>query len=491
MTIRRYCEWMLNGMTNSTDLINLSISEAGSALRNGETSAVALTEATLARIKQTEPTVNAYATVPEELALMAAQRADVALASGNDHGPLHGIPIGVKDICYTKGILTEAGSKVMEGFAPDFDSTVVQKLYAAGAIMIGKTRCHEFAYGVNEPPTRSPWEINSYPGGSSTGSGVALTARSAFGTIGTDTGGSIRIPASINNVVGLKPTYGRVSAYGVVPLSWTLDHVGPMTRTVLDNALMLGAIAGHDPQDAASARRDVPHYTTGIKDGVRGARIGIDREYVLYPGVIDDVRAATESVINELAAMGAEIIEVSLPEFELTPETLFTVMMVEASAYHRQLLREKGDLYDPATRATLQLGELVPGTHYVTGLRARERYRSAMKDLFQREGLDALISPTMPLPTALLTELHQPRKDMDIGETPMISYIHHTFSANLGGQPALSAPCGFTGDGLPIGYQLMGRPFDEATLFRIAWAYEEAHDWHERQPAHNYDRGAT
>ena len=475
-------------MTESNELINLSISEAASALRKGDASAVALTEATLARISQTEPTVNAYATVPSELALEAAQRADAALASGNDHGPLHGIPIGVKDICYTKGILTEAGSRVMEGFVPDFDSTVVHKLRAAGAIMIGKTRCHEFAYGVNEPPTRTPWELNSYPGGSSTGSGVALTARSAFGTIGTDTGGSIRIPASINNVVGLKPTYGRVSAYGVVPLSWTLDHVGPMTRTVHDNALMLGRHSWPRCQATlTSARRDVPDYTASIQDGVRGTRIGIDREYVMYPGVIDDVRAATEAVISELADLGAEIVEVSLPEFELTPETLFTVMMVEASTYHRQMLREKGDLYDPATRATLQLGELVPGTHYVTGLRARERYRSAMKDLFQRERLDALISPTMPLPTALLTELHQPRKDMDIGETPMISYIHHTFSANLGGQPALSAPCGFTQAGLPIGYQLMGRPFDEATLFRIAWAYEQAHDWHERQPAHTYD----
>ena len=476
-------------MTNSSELINLTISEAAAALRKGETSALALTEATLARIKQTEPTVNAYAAVPEELALEAAGRADAELAAGEDRGPLHGIPIGVKDICYTKGILTEAGSKVLEGFIPDYDATVVTKLDAAGAIMIGKTRCHEFAYGVNEPPTRSPWELNSYPGGSSTGSGVALTARSAFGTIGTDTGGSIRIPAAINNIVGLKPTYGRVSAYGVLPLSWTLDHVGPMTRTVLDNALMLGAIAGHDPKDATSARADLPDYTAGIEDGVRGARIGIDREYVLYPGVIDDVRAATEAVIAELSAMGAEIINVSLPEFELTPETLFTVMMVEASAYHRQQLREKGDLYDPATRATLQLGELVPGTHYVTGLRARERYRSAMKALFQRENLDALISPTMPLPTALLTELHQPRRDMDIGETPMISYIHHTFSANLAGQPALSAPCGFTRDGLPIGYQLMGRPFDEATLFRIARAYEQAHDWHERQPPHVYDSG--
>jgi aspartyl-tRNA(Asn)/glutamyl-tRNA(Gln) amidotransferase subunit A len=474
-------------MTNPSALINLSISEAAATLRQGETSSLALTEASLARIQQTEATVNAYATVPAELALEAARQADAELAAGNDRGPLHGIPIGVKDICYTKGVVTEAGSKVMEGFVPDYDSTVVRKLNEAGAIMIGKTRCHEFAYGVNEPPTRSPWELNSYPGGSSTGSGVAVTVRSAYGAIGTDTGGSIRIPASFNNLVGLKPTYGRVSAYGVVPLSWTLDHVGPMTRTVLDNALMLGAIASHDVNDATSAREPVPDYIAGIQDGVDGTRIGIDREYVLYPGVVDDVRAATESVISELADMGAEIIEVSLPEFELTPETLFTIMMVEASTYHRQMLREKGDLYDPTTRATLQLGELVPGTHYVTSLRAAQRYRSAMRDLFQREQLDALISPTMPLPTALLSELHQPRRDMDIGETPMISYIHHTFSANLGGQPAISAPCGFSSAGLPIGYQLMGRPFDEAMLFRIAWAYEQAHDWHQRQPTHVYD----
>ena len=473
-------------MTDSNALINLSIGEAAAALQAGDTTAVALTEATLSRIKLTEPTVHAYAAVPEEAALASAARADQEIAAGKTRGPLQGIPIGVKDIIYTKGIVTEAGSKVLEGFVPDHDATVVEKLDQAGAILIGKTIPHEFAYGVNEPPTRSPWELNSYPGGSSTGSGVAVTVRSAFGAIGTDTGGSIRIPAAINNIVGLKPTYGRISAYGVIPLSWTLDHVGPMTRTVLDNALMLNALAGHDPRDLTSARQEAPDHAAGIADGVRGIRIGIDREYVMYPGVIDDVRAATESVISELADMGAEIIELSLPEFELTPETLFTVMMAEASTYHRQTLREKGHLYDPATRAILQMGEMLPATHYVTGLRARELYRSAMQDLFGRERLDALISPTLPLPTALLTDLHQLRVDMDIGETPMISYIHHSFSANLGGQPALSAPCGFTRDGLPIGYQLMGRPFDEATLFRIAYAYEQAHDWHTRQAPHDF-----
>ena len=467
-------------------LINLSISQAAAALQTGEISALALTEATLARIKLTEPTVHAYAAVPAESALEAAATVDADIAAGKYRGPLHGIPIGIKDIIDTKGVLTEAGSKVLAGNVPTRDATVTRKLAEAGAIMIGKTIPHEFAYGVNEPPTRTPWALDSYPGGSSTGSGVAVTARSAFGAIGTDTGGSIRIPASINNIVGLKPTYGRVSAHGVIPLSWTLDHVGPMTRTVLDNALMLNAIAGHDPLDRTSARQPVPDFTHGIDAGVRGLRIGIDRDYVLYPGVIDDVRAATEAVISELADMGAEIVEFSLPEFELTPETLFTVMMAEAAAYHRETLREKGDLYDPATRATLMLGELLPATHYVVGLQARERYRSAMQELFKREKLDALISPTMPLPTAPLTDLHTPRKDMDIPETPMISYIHHTFSANLGGQPAISCPAGFTRDNLPIGYQLMGRPFDEATLFRIAHAVESAHDWHTIQAPHDF-----
>ncbi len=468
-------------MNEAHELVNLSLSDAAEGLAAGRISALELTQATLDRLRQTEPMVHAYATVTEELALAAAERADSEMAAGKRRGALHGIPIGVKDIIYTQGIPTEAGSRVLAGFVPDYDATVVSKLDEAGAILVGKTVCHEFAYGVNEPPTRSPWEMNSYPGGSSSGSGVAVSVRSAFGAIGTDTGGSIRIPASINNIVGLKPTYGRVSAYGVIPLSWSLDHVGPMTRTVKDAALMLQVIAGYDPQDANCAREPVPDFTAGLGEDLRGLRLGIDRDYFLYAGVIDDVRSVTEAVISELAGMGAEIIEVRLPELELTPETLFTVMMAEASTYHRRQLREHGDKYDPATRATLQLGELLPATHYVTGLRARALFRDAIASLFRAEGLDAMISPTMPLPTALLTELHQPRQDMDIDETPMISYIHHTFSANLSGQPAISAPGGFSSQGLPIGYQLLGRPFDEATLFRIAHAYEQAHDWHTRQ----------
>jgi aspartyl-tRNA(Asn)/glutamyl-tRNA(Gln) amidotransferase subunit A len=478
---------MLTGMTDSSALINLSISEAASALRRGETTAVALTQATLKRIQETEPTVQAYATVTADLALGAAERADREIAAGRDRGPLQGIPIGVKDNCYTKGILTEVGSKVLEGFVPDFDATVVHKLYAAGAVLIGKTRCHEWSCGGSEPPTRTPWDLKRFPGGSSIGSGAALVARSAYGTIGSDTGGSIRIPASINNLIGMKATYGRVSAYGLLPLAWSLDHVGPLTRRVRDNALMLRAIAGYDPNDANSARVDVPDFTSGIEGGVRGMRIGIDRGYFLYPGVTDEVRAATEAVISELAAIGAEIIEVKLPELELTRETLITIRMVESASYHRQQIRERGHLYSPGTRATLEIGQVVLATEYVAALRARERFRQSMKALFRREKLEALISPTIPVPAPLLADVWQPRDDMENGETPTDGFVHHVYPANLSGQPALSAPAGFTSAGLPIGYQLMGRPFDEATLYRIAYAYEGTQDWHKRQPPHVYD----
>lgn len=474
-------------MTDSRALVNLSICEAASALRRGETTSVALTQATLERISETEPMVQAYATLTADLALEAAERADREIAAGRDRGPLHGIPVGVKDNCFSKGILTEVGSKVLEGFVPDFDATVVRKLYEAGAVLIGKTRCHEWSCGGSEPPTRSPWDLERFPGGSSIGSGVALAARSIYGAIGTDTGGSVRIPASLNNLVGMKATYGRVSAYGVLPLAWSLDHVGPMTRTVLGNAQMLGAIAGHDPKDANSARVDAPDYTAGIDGGVRGTRIGIDRDYFLYPGVVDSVRAMTETVISDLADMGAEIIEVRLPELALTSETLKTIRMVESASYHRHQIREKGHLYSPGTRATLEIGQAVLATDYVAALRARERFRSAMRALFKRENLVALISPTIPVSAPLLDDVWKPRADMENGETPTDGFVHHVYPANLSGQPAISAPGGFTPEGLPIGYQLMGRPFDEATLYRIAYAYEQANNWRQRKPAHVYD----
>lgn len=464
------------------ELTELAITEASELLARRSISAVDLAQATLRRIEETEPVVHAYATVLAEGALNAARQADAEIAEGRRRGPLHGIPVAVKDNMYTRGIPTEGGSRVLEDFVPAYDATVVDLLTKAGAVLMGKTVCHEFAYGVNEPPTRTPWDLTCYPGGSSIGSGVAVTVRSAFGALGSDTGGSIRIPAFINGIVGLKPTYGRVSSYGVLPLAWSLDHVGPLTRTVKDCALLLQAIAGRDPNDPNSADEPVPDFSADIEAGARGMRIGIEREYFFYEGVTDDVRLAVERVISEYAQQGAEIIEVKLPELEVTPDTLFTIMLAEASTYHRQMLREHGDRYDPATRANLQLGELIPATHYLSAQRARALFRSAMAALFKSQRLDAMLWPTMPLTTVPLADLYSPRKD-GIAETPMVSYIHHTFSANLTGQPAISVPCGFSGSGLPIGFQLIGRPFAEATIFRLARAYEREHDWFTRKPA--------
>lgn len=458
-----------------SELTDLTLSEVSDMLAKRSISAVELTEANLRAIEKTEPLVHAYANVLADQSLAAARSADKELAAGNRRSPLHGIPIGVKDNIYTKGIVTESGSQVMAGFVPEYDATCVKKLYEAGAIIIGKTHCHEFAYGVNKPPTRTPWDMDCYPGGSSIGSGVAVTSRSSFGALGTDTGGSIRVPASINGIVGLKPTFGRVSNYGVVPVAWSLDNVGPLTRTVKDAAVLLQGIAGYDPNDPNSARQPVTDYTAALEAGVRGLRIGIERDYFFYVGVTDDIRSAVEGVIAEYRQQGAEIVEVSIPELKITQDALFTIVLAEGSTYHRKLIREHGAKYDPATRAVVQLGELIPATHYLAAQQARSLFRNAIKSAFVNLHLDAMLWPTMPLTTVPFDDMNALRKD-GLNETPVSSMCHHTFCANLAGQPALSVPCGFS-NGLPFGFQLIGRPFDEATVFRIAYAYEKDHDW--------------
>ncbi len=463
-----------------TDLNDLSLSAVSDLLETGEISSVELVEANLRAIEKTEPIVHAYANVLAEEALDAARAADAEIAGNGRRGPLHGVPIGVKDNIYTKGIVTESGSRVMAGFVPDHDATCVENLDRAGAIIIGKTHCHEFAYGVNTPPSRSPWNMDCYPGGSSIGSGVAVTSRSSFGALGTDTGGSIRVPASINNLVGMKASFGRVSIYGVVPVAWSLDHVGPMTRTVKDNALLLAGMAGYDPKDPTSADQPLPDFCADLEAGVAGLRIGVERDYFFYDGLIDEIRASVEAVIAEYRAMGAEIVEISMPELAITQDALFTIVLCEGSTWHRKLIREQGDKYDTATRAIVQLGELLPATHYLAAQQARSLYRSAINGAFREAGLDAMLWPTMPIPTARLDMLNAPRAD-GYPDTPVGSMCHHTFNANLAGLPALSVPCGITSDGLPFGFQLTGRAFDEATVYRIARAYERAHDWHQRK----------
>jgi aspartyl-tRNA(Asn)/glutamyl-tRNA(Gln) amidotransferase subunit A len=462
-------------------LTDLTIGEAASLIRKRVISSCELVEATLGQIEATEPVVHAYTLVLAEDARRRAKQLDRELARGVWRGPLHGVPLAIKDICYTRDAPTEAGSRALAGFVPDYDATVVCRLRDAGAVLVGKTVTHEFAVGVNTPPTRTPWDLSAYPGGSSAGSGVAVSVRSVAGAIGTDTGGSIRIPASINGIVGLKPTFGRVSRYGVVPLAASLDHVGPLTRTVEDCALVLQSIAGYDRLDSGSLDEPVPNYTADLETGAAGLVVGVERGHHFYGGVADDVRAAVEGVIAKLADLGATILEVEGPEFGLMTQVGLTIMLAEASAHHRRLLRERWAEYDPATRIQIATGEFIPASHYLTAQRARAFLCNAMRGVFEGYGLDAMLWPTMPVPAARLDELFAPRRDWP-AESPMLSYIHHSFSANVLGLPALSVPCGLTRAGLPIGFQVVGRPFSESTLFRLAHAYERTQTWTTLKP---------
>jgi aspartyl-tRNA(Asn)/glutamyl-tRNA(Gln) amidotransferase subunit A len=463
------------------ELLDLSIETAGRELVARKISAVELVSATLDRIRETEPQVHAYAHVAER-ALDTAESLDHELQSGTHRGPLHGVPVGVKDLCFTTDMPTEAGSRVLRGNRTTTDATVVARLRAAGAVIVGKTVTHEFAYGQNVPPTRNPWSLDSYPGGSSAGSGVAVAVRSAFAAIGTDTGGSIRIPASVNGVVGLKPTFGRVSRAGVIQMSPSLDHVGPLARTVGDCALVQQAIAGFDPADRTSI--DAP--LTGAEDleqGAQGAVIGIEREYFFDDKVDPQVREAVERMAEVLEAAGARVVEIVLPELKLMPVVAMSILLADTSAYHRRALRdERREAYEPGTRMMLELGELIPATLYVTAQRARTRLCAAMRQAFDDGKLDALLAPTTPQATLPLAVLSSGLVEDE--STPRLGdYVHPCFPANLTGQPALSVPCGFNDRGLPMGAQLIGRPFEEHVLFRIARAYERIDRWHERAPA--------
>lgn len=466
----------------------LTVGEAAPLLKRVEISPVELTQSVLERIEETEGRVHAYATVMREDALRAAHGAEAAIRRGEHRGPLHGIPIAVKDLYYTAGTLTQAGSKVLRGFIPTHDSTVALRLKHAGAVIVGKTVTHEFAYGQNVPPTRNPWDLGRTPGGSSAGSGAAVAAHSCLAAMGTDTGGSIRMPASVDGVVGLKPTFGRVSKYGVLPLSWSLDHCGPMTKTVEDAALVMNVIAGHDRRDPTSADEPVPDYTTSLRDGVRGLRLGVPTNY-FFRGVHRAVRDAVEQALRVLEGLGAVRVEVAIPHVELSAAVGIGILVPEASALHQSWLRQRASDYDQGTRTMLEVGELLLATHYLRALRARTLIKESFRKVFTEHRLDALVTPTEP---TAATKIDQRTVTFeDVGEEAFFSvFVRETIPFNLAGLPALSVPCGFSppsggvdiGPNLPIGLHIAGRPFDESTVLRIGFAYQSATDWHRRRP---------
>jgi aspartyl-tRNA(Asn)/glutamyl-tRNA(Gln) amidotransferase subunit A len=457
----------------------LSIAEAARQIERRTLSPVELVQSALDRIDEVEGKLNAFVVVTADQALEAARQAEREIGDGRYRGPLHGIPVGIKDLYDAVGLPTTSSSAVRSEHLPTEDSACVARLRDAGAVMVGKTHTHEFAYGVLTPTTRNPWNTGHVPGGSSGGSGAAVAAGECLMGMGTDTGGSIRIPASVCGTVGLKPTYGRVSRFGITSLCWSLDHAGPLTRTVRDAALTLQVLAGFDARDPGSAREPVPDFTSDLDAGVRGLTVGVPSNY-FFDDVDPEVESAVREAIGVLEAQGATLREVEIPFAEQMMAVEFGVLVPEASAYHQEMLRESGDRYTDDVRVFLDAGETVLATQYIKALRVRTLVQQAFRRAF--EGLDALVCPTLP---AAAAEVGQETFTFPGGtQTAVIdAWVHHSAPGNVTGLPALSVPCGFTSAGLPIGLQVIGRPFDEVGVLRVGQAYESATDWSTRRPA--------
>lgn len=469
--------------TTAQELHTLSVLEAGKLVADKQVSPVELTRASLEQIEQVEPAINAFITVLADAAMQVARAHEQMISAGYYLGPLHGVPIAIKDNLYMRGVRTTAGSKILGDFVPREDATVTARLKAAGAVIVGKTNMHEFAWGGTTAnphygATRNPWDPSRFPAGSSGGSGAAVGARAVHAAIGTDTGGSIRLPSAVNGCAGIRPTIGRVSNYNVVPLAWTMDTVGPMAREVADVAVMLQVIAGHDPLDEASARVPVPDYTSGLSRGAAGVRIGVVPDYFfthLQPAVREAVRGAIATLVDN----GAREVEVAIENIHGNISAQLTVESTEPSTYHQRWLRTRPQDYGEDVRTQLEIGELLLATHYLQA----QRYRTLLRHEFMRafEEVDVFICPTLPF---VATPVGATTVEIEEGqEEDMLSAImQYTGVPSLTGLPSMSVPCGFSPDGLPIGMQIIGRPFDEATIFRVGQAYQEMTDWHRRQP---------
>jgi aspartyl-tRNA(Asn)/glutamyl-tRNA(Gln) amidotransferase subunit A len=455
----------------------LTIRELGARYARRELSPVEVTRAILARVRELDGPINAFITVTEEEALRDAERAEKVFARGASLGPLHGVPISLKDLYWTRGVRTTGGSKILADWVPDEDGAVTAKLKRAGAVLIGKTNLHEFAFGATNEnphhgPTRNPWSRDRIPGGSSGGSAAAVAAGMGYASMGSDTGGSIRLPAALCGVVGLKPTYGAVSRYGVLPLSWSLDHAGPLARTVEDVAIVMNAVAGHDARDPASARRVVHDFVAALDGKVAGLRIGLLREY-LGEGVQPEIARAVRKAADDLADLGAVVSEVSAPEVEQAAGASIGILYPEAAAVHERWLAERPADYGADVLGRLTQGAKLTGVQYLKAQRARRALVERFAGLFRQ--IDLLAAPTVPILAPTLEESR--------GDAPRAALLGYTRLFNVLGLPACSLPCGFSSGGLPIGLQLVGRPFEDATVLRAAHAYEQHAGRTARHPA--------
>lgn len=462
-------------MPKLSELLDFDVAALAEKLRARELSPVELTEAYLARIEQLDARLRCYITVTADRARDAARRAEHEIAAGNWRGPFHGVPIALKDLCSTRGIRTTGGSKILAQHVPDFDCTVWSRLEAAGAILLGKLNLHEFAAGAtNTNPhwgiCRNPYNLERIPGGSSGGSGAAIVAHLAAATIGTDTGGSIRIPAAFCGCVGMKQTWSRVSRYGVLPLADSLDHAGPITRSVKDAALMLRVIAGHDPNDATSSHEPVPDYAAACGREIRGLRVGVIRE--LRAGLDAAVAESFDAALAQLRDLGAELEDVTLPAVEQVSAIATTITFAEAAEYHQPWLRTRADDYGKDVRRALEAGMLLPAPHYIRAQRARAVLLAQAQSALEKCAV--LVAPTTAIPAPRIhigaSALMPNGEPVDM----VAAILRFTAPFNITGQPALALPTGLSSDGLPLSMQVIGRPFDEPTVFQVAAAYEAA-----------------
>ena len=452
-------------------------------IRAREISPVEVTEACLARIERLGPRLRAFIHVDGEAALRTARVREAEVKAGRTRGPLHGVPLAHKDLFVWGGRAASCGTALPEYFRTPHDATAATRLEAAGAITLGRLNLSELALGpfgdnAHHGDVETPWRPGHCAGGSSSGSGAAVAAGLVYGALGTDTGGSIRLPAACCGIVGLKPTYGRVSRAGAMPLSWSLDHVGPLARTVRDAAVLLGVIAGADARDTTASARPVPDYVAALDGPIAGLRVGVPDRYY-GEGLDGEVLAAVHEAVEGLRALGAEVVECAVPDPALLNDLANVIARCESAAVHARMARESPHMLQPAVRARLEIGLHVSAHDYLQAMRLRARAaRIFVDDVFAR--VDLLAAPTIPEPAPLLAAVKAGPPDEIVRRMARFSRLTRPFNAL--GLPALSVPCGFATDGRPVGLQLVGRPFDEATLLRAGHAYEQAGGWWRRRP---------
>jgi aspartyl-tRNA(Asn)/glutamyl-tRNA(Gln) amidotransferase subunit A len=471
---------------SAAELAYLSIEEAAAQIARRALSPVELVRATLERIAALNPRLNAYLTVLAEPALAAAAEAEAAIGRGDYRGPLHGIPVGLKDIVHVAGVRTTGGSRSLGDFVASEDAAVTARLRAAGAIIVGKTHTHELAGGATSVnpffgPARNPWDPTRIPGGSSGGSGIAVAAGLAQATIGTDTGGSVRLPAALCGAVGLKATLGRVSRRGVLARSWTMDHVGPLTRRVRDAAIVLGAIAGHDPADPHASRRPVPDYLAACTGDIRGLRVGVLQGPYIEQPLEPQIAAACAEAVGTLERLGARLAPVRLAHIAAAFHAGSIITLAEASSTQDETLRARPGDYGDDLRVAFEVGELISARQYLRALRVRPVVQRELGAALRE--VDVLVCPTvsiLPPPIGAPT-VRVGDEELDVGNG-MLLLARLTRPFSMAGVPAVAVPCGFAQEGLPISLQIIGRPWDEATILRVGHAYEAATTWHQRRP---------